>query len=336
MLTMANRYTAFNNHTVIIIGGGDTGYELHDFFRKNPERGYSSLGVFDDVPENVKDLKSYLGSTDVSINYAVTFGADEIFCTLPGTALEKIEQLMLEADKNLIRFRLVPEFDAEVKRPPYIQYFGNIPVISIRPDPLESRFNRFIKRVFDIVFSLCVIVFIFSWLLPILAILIKLESKGPVFFVQLRSGLNNRTFKCYKLRSMRVNDDADKKQATRDDERITKIGGWLRRTSLYELPQFFNVLLGNMSVVGPRPHMLTHTKQYSELIDQFMVRHFLNPGITGWAQIKGLRGETKTTEAMLKRVEADVWYLENWSFLLDLKIVFLTVWNYLKKDENAF
>jgi putative colanic acid biosynthesis UDP-glucose lipid carrier transferase len=333
---MANKYSAFNNHTVIIIGGGDTGYKLHNFFRNNPDRGYSSLGVFDDRPENVKDIKSYLGGTDVSINYAVTFGAKEIFCTLPGTALKKIEQLMLEADKNLIRFRLVPEFNPIEKKVPSIQYFGNIPVISIRPDPLESRFNRFIKRVFDIVFSLCVIIFLFSWLLPILAILIKLESKGPVFFVQQRSGLNNRTFKCYKLRSMRVNDQADKKQATRDDERITKIGAWLRRTSLDELPQFFNALIGNMSVVGPRPHMLCHTREYSELIDQFMVRHFLSPGITGWAQIKGLRGETKTTSAMLKRVEADVWYLENWSFLLDLKIVFLTVWNYFKKDENAF
>ena len=135
---------------------------------------------------------------------------------------------------------------------------------------------------------------------------------------------------------MKVNDESDKRQATRDDNRITKVGAFIRRTSIDELPQFFNVIIGNMSVVGPRPHMISHTKQYSELIDSFMIRQFLKPGITGWAQVKGLRGETKTTEAMLKRVEADVWYLENWSFLLDMKIIFLTVWNSTKGDENAF
>ena len=135
---------------------------------------------------------------------------------------------------------------------------------------------------------------------------------------------------------MRVNNDADQQQATRNDQRITKTGAILRRTSLDELPQFFNVLIGNMTIVGPRPHMIKHTKQYSQLIDRFMVRHFLKPGITGWAQINGLRGETKTVDAMLQRVEADVWYLENWSFLLDLKIIFLTIGNSLKGDENAF
>jgi len=201
---------------------------------------------------------------------------------------------------------------------------------------LENLLNRSKKRAFDIVFSIFVIVFVLSWLLPILAILIKLGSSGPVFFVQIRSGRNNRPFRCYKFRSMRVNKNADKKQATRDDERITKIGAFMRRTSLDELPQFFNVFRGNMSVVGPRPHMIKHTKQYSQLIDRFMVRHFLKPGITGWAQIKGLRGEIKTVDDMLKRVEADVWYLENWSFLLDLKIIFLTLKNSILGDKNAF
>src|ERR1700744_46498 len=196
--------------------------------------------------------------------------------------------------------------------------------------------RRFFKRSFDILFSLFIIFFVFSWLYPILAILIKLESKGPVFFVQLRTGRNNMHFKCYKFRSMRVNGDADKKQATLNDHRITRIGAFMRKTSLDEIPQFFNVLIGNMSIVGPRPHMISHTEQYSQLIDKFMVRHFLKPGITGYAQTNGFRGETKTTEDMLKRVEADVWYLENWSFLLDLKIIFLTMWNFVKGDKNAF
>jgi len=185
-------------------------------------------------------------------------------------------------------------------------------------------------------FSIFIILFVFSWLFPILAIIIKLQSKGPVFFVQVRSGRDNKPFKCYKFRSMRVNNDSDKKQATRDDDRITRIGAFMRRTSLDELPQFFNVIMGNMSVVGPRPHMISHTEQYSQLIDTFMVRHFLKPGITGWAQIQGLRGETKNTEDMLARVEADVWYLENWSFLLDLKIVFLTALRTFQGDSKAF
>jgi Undecaprenyl-phosphate glucose phosphotransferase len=259
-----------------------------------------------------------------------------MFCTLPVSESATIEKLMLDADKNLIRFKYVPEYYDYSKRRTILQNFGNIPIISVRTEPLENMLNRSIKRLFDCVFSLFVIIFIFSWLFPILFILIKLESKGPVFFTQLRSGRDNHSFKCYKFRSMKINHDADNKQATRGDHRITKIGSFLRRTSLDELPQFFNVLIGNMSVVGPRPHMLKHTKQYSELIDRFMVRHFLKPGISGWAQVNGLRGETRTVDAMLKRVEADVWYLENWSFLLDLKIIFLTVRNSLKADENAF
>jgi putative colanic acid biosysnthesis UDP-glucose lipid carrier transferase len=196
--------------------------------------------------------------------------------------------------------------------------------------------RRFFKRSFDIFFSLFFIVFIFSWLYPILAILIKLESKGPVFFVQLRTGRNNTQFKCYKFRSMRVNTDADKKQATLNDHRITRIGAVLRKTSVDELPQFFNVLIGNMSIVGPRPHMISHTEEYSQLIDKYKSRHVLRPGITGWAQILGLRGEVKTPEAMLKRVDADVWYLKNCSFLLDLKIILLTFWITLKGDKNAY
>lgn len=243
---------------------------------------------------------------------------------------------MHEADKNLIRFKSVPEYYDYAQKPIFMQNFGHIPIISVRHEPLENIFNRMFKRLFDCVFSVFVIVFIFSWLFPLLAIAIKLESRGPVFFTQKRSGRDNRPFTCYKFRSMRVNKEAHEVQATRGDKRITRIGKLLRRTSIDELPQFFNVLIGNMSVVGPRPHMIAHTKQYSRMIDRYMIRHFLKPGITGWAQTNGLRGETKTVDDMLERVEADVWYLENWSFLLDLKIIILTIRNAISGDKNVF
>jgi putative colanic acid biosynthesis UDP-glucose lipid carrier transferase len=332
----SERTTLLDTRDIIIVGGGRIAGDLYDFFDENPDQGYNVIGFFDDNPNAAINGHAYLGGTSNCIDYVLTNKVDEIFCTLPAADSTKIEKLMLDADKNLIRFKYVPEYFDYAKKPTVVQSFGHIPVISVRTEPLENLLNRSIKRGFDIAFSLFIIVFVFSWLFPILAILIKLESKGPVFFTQERSGRDNNPFNCYKLRSMYVNNDADHKQATRGDSRITRIGAFLRRTSLDELPQFFNVLKGNMSVVGPRPHMLKHTAQYAALIDRFMVRHFLKPGITGWAQIHGLRGETKTVDAMLDRVEADVWYLENWSFLLDLKIVFLTLRNSVKGDDNAF
>ncbi|RCH55911.1 undecaprenyl-phosphate glucose phosphotransferase [Mucilaginibacter hurinus] len=332
----SDRSLLVDSRSAIIIGGGRIGNDLKNFFKNNPSRGYNVIGFFDDNPDVVQNKDLYLGSTSDCIRYVIANKVDEIFCTLPSAEAEKIERLMLDADKNLIRFKFVPDYYDYGIKPTSIQSFGHIPVISIRPEPLENILNRFIKRVFDIIFSLFIILFVFSWLFPILAIIIKLQSKGPVFFVQARSGRDNKTFNCYKFRSMKINDDSDKKQATRDDDRVTRIGKFMRKTSLDELPQFFNVLIGNMSVVGPRPHMLSHTEQYSLLIDKFMVRHFLKPGITGWAQVKGLRGETKTTDDMMARVEADVWYLENWSFLLDMKIIVLTLWNSVKGDKKAF
>lgn len=332
----SKRSLLYDTRSVVIVGGGRIGYDLYNFFQHNKERGYRLVGFFDDQPEKVKERHLYLGTTVDCIDYVIANKVDEIFCTLPNSEATQIEKLMLDADKNLIRFKFIPEYYDYAKKPTFIQSFGHIPVISVRPEPLENMLNRFIKRAFDTIFSVFIILFVFSWLFPILAIIIKLQSKGPVFFVQVRSGRDNKPFKCYKFRSMRVNSDSDKKQATRDDDRITRIGAFMRKTSLDELPQFFNVIMGNMSVVGPRPHMISHTEQYSQLIDTFMVRHFLKPGITGWAQIHGLRGETKNTEDMLARVEADVWYLENWSFLLDLKIVFLTVLRTFQGDSNAF
>jgi putative colanic acid biosynthesis UDP-glucose lipid carrier transferase len=331
-----NRRFLIESRKVIIIGGGRLANELNSYFKSDRANGYELIGFFDDDKRLTVDGIPYLGIIEKCMPYVMANRIDEIFCTLPSSQNSTIKQLMIESDQNLIRFKYIPNYyDFGVKQIQF-QSFGHIPVLSVRPEPLENMLNRFIKRLFDIGFSLFVIIFVFIWLFPILAIIIKLQSKGPVFFVQARSGRDNRTFNCYKFRSMRVNSDSDKKQATRDDNRITSIGRFMRKTSLDELPQFFNVLRGNMSIVGPRPHMLNHTKQYSNLVDKYLVRHFLKPGITGYAQIQGLRGETKTTREMESRVEADVWYLENWSFLFDLKIVFLTIWNAVRGEANAF
>ncbi|MBO0356959.1 exopolysaccharide biosynthesis polyprenyl glycosylphosphotransferase [Hymenobacter sp. BT186] len=192
------------------------------------------------------------------------------------------------------------------------------------------------KRIFDVVFAGLVAILLLSWLVPLIALCIKLDSRGPVFFRQLRTGKHGKPFYCLKFRSMRTSADADRTQASRHDSRITRLGAFLRKTSLDELPQFFNVLKGEMSVVGPRPHMLRHTEDYAQVIDNFMDRHLIMPGITGLAQVSGYRGETKEVRAMVDRVRADIRYLRNWSFLLDLKIVLLTIWQVIKPDEHTF
>jgi putative colanic acid biosysnthesis UDP-glucose lipid carrier transferase len=241
-------------------------------------------------------------------------------------------------ERNTIRFRVIPSAESfiPVVKTSDLEFHGAVPVSKLRREPLDIAQNRNTKRAFDIVFSLGVVLFIFTWLFPILAILVKLSSKGPVFFKQMRLGRDNKEFACWKFRSMRMNDEADSKQATKNDPRVTTIGKFLRKSNLDEMPQFINVLFGHMSIVGPRPHPLRLNDQYRDIIDKYMVRHFVRPGITGWAQVNGFRGETRTPELMERRVELDVWYLENWSFWLDLKIVVKTVTNMFGKDPNAY
>jgi exopolysaccharide biosynthesis polyprenyl glycosylphosphotransferase len=249
--------------------------------------------------------------------------------------VDQVTDLLNFADNNLIRFKVIPDFRGFLSRKITIDFYDLIPVISMRKEPLQNTLNRIVKRAFDIVFSLLVILLVFPFALLVFAPLIKLSSRGPIFFKQLRSGRNNVEFYCYKFRTMRVNDQADSLQASKGDVRITKIGAFLRKTSLDELPQFYNALIGNMSVVGPRPHMLRHTEEYSKLIDKFMVRQLVKPGVTGWAQVHGYRGDTRNSLLMEKRVEYDVWYLENWSLLLDIKIVVITAWQVLSSKYTG-
>ena len=331
------RKSGYNYSKIVIVGGGEVAKQLHNYFNSDDVLGVKLMGVFSDTEHtfNVKD-----GVTIGTINNLETFvldnSIDEIFYTLPLTYTKKIKSLVDFCDKQMIRFKIVPDFRGFIFKRVNIDFFDDVPIITLREEPLTDFINRFLKRMFDLFFSTFVIIFFLSWMFPILAVIIKITSKGPILFKQLRSGVNNEEFECYKFRSMTLSSDSDSKQATLGDARITKIGAFLRKTSLDEFPQFINVFLGDMSIVGPRPHMLLHTKEYSELINKYMVRQLVKPGITGVAQIRGYRGETKQLEDMEGRVRFDVWYIENWSLSLDINIIFQTVWNILKGDEKAY
>lgn len=325
-----------NYKRVVIVGAGKNGMDLYVEMKKELSYGYQILGFFDDNLLLKETLPNYLGMTGDVEEYALKNNVDEIYCALPNSQDEKITRLLNFSEKNMIRFYIVPEFYRYVKKSLTLENIESLPVMVIRSEPLQYLYNRILKRTFDFVFSFTFLLLVFPWLYLVFGMLIKLSSPGPIIFKQLRTGIYGKEFYCYKFRSMKLNTDADEKQAEKDDPRKTKIGIFLRKTNLDEIPQFYNVLKGDMSVVGPRPHMLRHTEIYSMLIDKYMVRHLVKPGITGWAQVNGYRGETKTMEQMEGRVKRDVWYIENWSFLLDLKIVFVTVINMFKGDKNAY
>lgn len=324
------------NKKVALIGVNPTGRRLAHYLDR--QYNIDFYGYLDDGSRIYADENGNLSTRFISkMVTAALNGVKDIYVSLEPHRMSEVQPFLEEADKHCLRVKFIPDIATTLATPYTISYVGGeFPVISLRREPLESVSNRFKKRAFDLIFSAVVIVFILSWLYPVIAILIKMQSKGPVLFKQLRSGQNDEPFWCYKFRSMKVNNDSDKKQATKDDDRITPIGKFLRRSSLDELPQFFNVFLGNMSVVGPRPHMLSHTEEYKAIINQFMVRHFLKPGITGWAQVNGFRGETKEDGAMQKRVEHDIWYLENWTAMLEVKIVFMTIINMIKGEDKAY
>tara|TARA_B100001758_G_scaffold247953_1_gene269041 strand:+ start:28123 stop:29508 length:1386 start_codon:yes stop_codon:yes gene_type:complete len=331
------RKSGFNYKNVIIIGGGGVADQLHSYFTSDDVLGVRVKAVFSDntlsfsIKKNIKFLK-----VELFQEFALRNDIDEVYYTMPLTYTKKIKSLVDFCDKNMIRFKIVPDFRGFIFKRVNIDFFDDVPVITLREEPLTDFVNRVLKRMFDIIFSALVIILVLSWLYPLIALLIKISSKGPVLFKQARSGVDNEEFICYKFRSMAQSDNADTQQATKGDTRITKIGAFLRKSSLDEFPQFINVFMGDMSIVGPRPHMLLHTEEYSSLINKYMVRQLVKPGITGAAQVKGFRGETKELEDMEGRIRLDVWYIENWSLSLDINIIFHTIWNFLKGDEKAF
>jgi putative colanic acid biosynthesis UDP-glucose lipid carrier transferase len=333
-----SNYFKKRNHLfnkVLIIGYNETAKKLENYFE---EEGFNTrlVGFIEDE-KNITELTRHPILADIkhTIQTAVEQDVQEIFSTITPEQNNYIYTLMNKAETECIRFKVVPDLSVFINKPVSIKYYRDLPVLSLRSEPLDDVGNRIKKRVLDVVISSLVVIFILSWLVPLLGLLIYLENKGPIFFKQLRSGKNNKTFYCYKFRSMKVNKESDSKQATRNDNRITRIGKFIRKTSLDEFPQFINVLKGEMSLVGPRPHMVKHTTDYSKIVDQYMIRQFLKPGITGWAQINGYRGEITDNEQIINRVNEDLWYLENWNIWLDLRIIFLTVYKVFK-DDNAF
>ncbi len=320
---------------VAVMGTGETGRRLAGFLEKSQNFQFGGFLIHEDSTY-IDEEGSLRSSVSEQLAEAAARGIKDVYVTLKPDRMVEAVYLLEEAERQCVRLKFIPDLHASLAVPFKMTYMGEFPVISMREEPLDDIQNRFKKRVFDMVFSSLVLVFVMSWLVPVIGLIIKIQSPGPVFFRQQRSGRNNEPFWCYKFRSMRVNKDSDRRQASRDDDRITPIGRFLRKSSLDELPQFFNVFLGNMSVIGPRPHMLKHTEQYSAIINRYMVRQFLKPGISGWAQVNGFRGETEDPRLMESRVEHDIWYMENWSLMLDVKIIFMTVINMFKGEEMAF
>jgi len=318
-----------NFRKTIIIGNNESVSELKEFFINQKELGYENRKTF--KFNNASEL-----NLEECFDFIVSRNIDEVYCSANELDENQINLLIEFCENNFKILKFISKRGGLLSKKLKTDTYGLSTVQSLREMPLSNDFNTFLKRVFDITFSLLIIILFLSWITPIIALLIKIESRGPVFFKQTRNGIKFREFTCYKFRSMIENTDADIQQATKNDERVTAIGKILRKTSLDELPQFFNVLIGNMSVVGPRPHMIKENERYSKSVNKFMVRHFVKPGITGLAQVKGFRGEIEQDEDIINRVKYDIYYLENWSLILDLNIVFLTSINFLTGQKKAY
>lgn len=323
----------YDKRRVVIIGNGEMSYKAASYLAR-PDSGYEFVGVFNDIADAAQRLP-ILGKKSECIDYCVRHNVKEIFSTLMPESGEDFRDLINRAEQECIRVKFLPDFKMIFSRDVNLSMDNDLLMIRFRDEQLEKFENRIIKRAFDLSFTLLLLMTVLWWLIPLLALLVIITSGFPVFFIQKRSGRDGRVFDCYKFRTMHLNPQADEKAVQPEDPRLTRFGAFLRRTSLDELPQFFNVLRGDMSIVGPRPHMLKHTREYSAIINRYMVRHFLKPGITGWAQTNGFRGDI-TGNRMEERVKKDIWYIENWSFLLDIQIILKTIRLMLSGDKHAY
>lgn len=328
------RSKGINLKVVAIVGYNENATSLYDFLTFDVSAGYKVLGYFTDESKDVTGDAVISGKLE-EIHEELKKGViQEVYIAVTTTNASRVKRIIRDCDRRGIRVKLIPDFQKyTASKFVEINYYKQVPVLSLRNEPLSAPLNKILKRTFDIVFAIGVVFGILPWLYPIVAIMIKLDSKGPVVFKQLRSGIDGSVFTCYKFRTMYQNEHSDKIGTQKDDPRITKVGKFLRRSRIDELLQFVNVLIGDMSVVGPRPHMVIHTQIYSELIDEFMIRFYIRPGITGWAQTVGYLNANEKLKEMRDKVKNDIWYIENWSFLLDMKIIFNTTINIFRKEE---
>lgn len=329
-----------NTRSVIFIGSDPANLYVYNDIMMDATTGYRVLGYYsndeiEDAPKELKKLGDRALFRKLMAEDSPSIHCDELYCSLSHDDDKNIAELMHYCNKHVIRFFYVPRVLKNMQLSLKPQIVGGNVLYTNLYEPLTYAGNRFVKRVFDIIVSIIMLIIVLPFI-PIIAVIIKMQSPGPVFFKQMRTGLDARNFVCYKFRSMDVNDEADTLQATEDDPRKFPFGDFMRRTNIDELPQFFNVLKGDMSVVGPRPHMLYHTEKYSSLLEKYMVRHFAKPGITGLAQVSGFRGETSDLALMEGRIKKDIKYIENWSLWLDIKICFHTARLTLIRDQKAF
>jgi putative colanic acid biosynthesis UDP-glucose lipid carrier transferase len=323
-----------NSRTTVVLGFDESSKKVIKIFNVKSNLGYKFLGFFSN---KLYQNNYYLGKVDECFNYLLENQVDEVYCSLTSISANKINEIKKFTTENNIPLKLIPNSIELYSKSQRVEYYDDtLVVLSVEKLPFEFTENFYVKRIFDILFSLLVCLGLLSWLIPVLWIIVKIESKGPLLFKQKREGINGKEFICYKFRSMKINDFSDKVHAKKNDSRVTKVGAFLRKTSMDELPQFFNVLLGDMSVVGPRPHIESLSLEYQKDVDDYLKRHIVKPGITGLAQVSGYRGEVQKKSDIKNRVRLDIFYIENWSFLLDLKIIIKTVFNVFKEDEKAY
>ena len=324
-----------NTRTVLFVGTDPEQLRIYHLLKNNATLGYRVTGFYGEELEG----ETRLGSMDdllEDLKHPERIPqCDELYVCVSRLNKELIRSLCDFCDNHLMRFFYVPVSVETIGLNLKSELMEDIEVFTTFVSPLENPANKVLKRVSDILMSLLFLIPT-AILFPLIWLIIKIQSPGPILFKQLRTGLDGKEFYCYKFRSMHVNDDADRVQATKDDPRKYPFGNFMRKTNIDELPQFMNVLKGDMSIVGPRPHMLAHTEMYSQLIGKYMVRHFVKPGVTGWAQVTGFRGETKELWQMEGRVKRDIWYMEHWSIWLDIRIIWLTMKTIFVRDKNAY
>lgn len=328
-----------NPRNVLIVGTGQTGMNFYHTITSNDHFGYNCVGFVDD-DSNAQINNRYLGKLSELTNILESNEIDDVIVALPETAKEQTAGIIMASERAAKRVRIIADMHQYCTPTTSMHLLGSIPLVNIRSFALDDPGQQRLKRAFDICLTLTFLI-TFSWLFILIAILIKVTSRGPVFFKQERWGYKNKKITCYKFRSMKVEAcevDASGQfiQATRGDQRVTRIGRFLRKTNLDELPQCFNVLIGNMSFVGPRPHATPLHIEARETVEHYMLRQMVKPGITGWAQVNGCRGETRYSGQMQKRVDMDIWYIEHYSFWLDCQIIFQTLMNMIKGDKNAY